>query len=159
MSTQTQEQHLDNLLRHIELVREAGILLGKRLMAQGRPDFGRLLIARAHEHDNSKFFGVEWEFLHRPKGTVPDEDLRRAIKQHQNTNRHHPEYHGGFDKMDEIDVAEFVCDVYARSTEFGTSVRDWINTKAVERYKIDTDGDRYRWLQAFLKLLLDEPFS
>ncbi len=159
MSTQTQEQHLDNLLRHIELVREAGILLGKRLMAQGRPDFGRLLIAKVHEHDLSKFFGIEWEFLHRPKEAVNKVDLERAIKQHQNTNRHHPEYHGGFDKMDEIDVAEFVCDVYARSTEFGTSVRDWIESKAVIRYNINTDGDRYRWLQAFLKLLLDEPFS
>lgn len=158
MSTQTQEQHLDNLLRHIELVREAGILLGKRLMAQGRPDFGRLLIARVHEHDNSKFFGIEWEFLHRPKNAVGEDDLKRAIKQHQNTNRHHPEYHGGFDKMDEIDVAEFLCDVYARSTEFGTSVREWIETKAVARYEINTDGDRYRWLQAFMKLLLEDPF-
>lgn len=159
MATQTQEQHLDNLLRHIELVREAGILLGKRLMTNGRPDFGRLLIARVHEHDNSKFFGIEWEFLHRPKSAVADEDLQRAIKQHRNTNRHHPEYHGGFDKMDEIDVAEFLCDVYARSTEFGTSVRDWIEGKAVERYNINRDGDRYRWLQAFMKLLLDEPFG
>lgn len=159
MAIQTQEQHLENLLRHIELVREAGILLGKRLMAQGRPDFGRLLISRVHEHDLTKFFGIEWEFLHRSKDLVKPANLERAIKQHQNTNRHHPEYHGGFDKMDEIDVAEFVCDVYARSIEFGTSVREWVDEKAVSRYQIDRDGDRYRWLQCFLKLLLEEPFA
>jgi hypothetical protein len=150
----TQEQHLDNLLRHIELVRDAGILLGKRLMANGRPDLGRFLIARVCEHDISKFFGIEWDYLHRPKGEVPQADLDRAIKQHRNTNRHHPEFHGGFDKMDEIDVAEFVCDVYARSTEFGTGLRQWLQEKAVARYEINTDGDRYRWLQAFVKLLL-----
>lgn len=154
----TQEQQLDNLLRHLDLVRNAGILLGKRLMAEGRPDFGRRLIARVHHHDISKFAGVEWEFLHRPKGTVPPEDLKRAVEQHQKTNSHHPEFHGGFDKMDEIDVAEFVCDVYARSAEFGTSVREWIETKAIARYNINPDGDQYRWLKGFLKLLLEEPF-
>lgn len=128
-------------------------------MAQGRPNFGRLLIVRVHEHDLSKFFGVEWQSLHRPKGDVDPTILEQAIKQHRVTNRHHPEYHGGFDKMDEIDVAEFVCDVYARSASFGESVRAWIEDKAVGRYNIDRDGDRYRWLQAFLKLLLEEPFS
>jgi hypothetical protein len=41
----TVEEHLENLVRHIELVREAGLLLGKRLIRQGEEEFGRLLIA------------------------------------------------------------------------------------------------------------------
>lgn len=154
-----EEQHLDSLLHHISTVRSAGVRLGKRLMAAGRLDFGRLVIATTDKHDNTKFFGIEWEFMHRPKGTVNKFDLDRAIRQHQLTNRHHPEFHGGFDCMDELDVAEFVCDVYARSTEFGTNVREWIEEKAVARYSIDVNGQRYAWLQTFLNLLLDEPFA
>src|SRR5205823_14754210 len=64
----TPEQHLDNLVRHIEMVRSACLLLGKRLMARGRPDFARLLIARGFAHDASKFFGIEWEYLHAGPG-------------------------------------------------------------------------------------------
>ena len=41
----TPREHLDNLVRHITLVREACILLGERLMDSGRLEFGRLLIA------------------------------------------------------------------------------------------------------------------
>jgi hypothetical protein len=60
----TAEQHLDNLVRHIELVREACLLLGKRLIARDRQEFGRILIAHGFAHDASKFQGVEWEYLH-----------------------------------------------------------------------------------------------
>src|SRR5712671_1729606 len=68
----TVEEHLDNLVRHIELVREAGLLLGKRLMRQGEEEFGRLLIARVFVHDASKFYGVEWKYLHVGKDVPPD---------------------------------------------------------------------------------------
>ena len=55
------EAHLDALIRHIGLVRDACVLLGKRLIAQGRPHFGRLLIARGFVHDVSKFQGdIDW---------------------------------------------------------------------------------------------------
>src|SRR5262245_7755713 len=94
----TPEEHLDNLVRHIDLVRGACLLLGKRLMAQGRQEFGRLLIARGFEHDVSKFYGIEWDYLHIGKD-VPSEQLDLAVKQHTRTNSHHPEYWGGFEKM------------------------------------------------------------
>ena len=58
------QEHLDNLVRHIGLVRDACLLLGRRLMADGQPTFGRILIARGFKHDASKFEGVELEYLH-----------------------------------------------------------------------------------------------
>jgi len=152
------EQHLDNLVRHIELVRDAGLRLGRLLITKGRVDLGRLLIARVFKHDISKFRGIEWQFLH-VGSDVPEADLQRAIKQHRETNRHHPEYHGGFDKMDELDVAEMVCDCYARSQEFGSSVRDLFEDEAIKIYNIDKDCTQYRWVQGFLGLLLEEPFK
>lgn len=151
------EEHLDNLVRHIELVREACVLLGKRLMGQGRQEFGRILIARGFEHDVSKFSGIEWDYLH-AGSDVPKDELELAIRQHVRTNSHHPEYWGGIENMPEIAVAEMVCDWYARSQEFGTGVRDWVKSNAIERFRIDTDGEQYRWIQLFLAILLENHF-
>jgi hypothetical protein len=154
----TVEQHLDNLIRHIELVRGAGIILGRRLIAQGRVNFGRILIAKVHAHDQSKFYGIEWQLLHMGPD-IPMTNLEPAIKQHRETNSHHPEYWGGFESMPEIAVAEMVCDWYARATEFGTGLREWILTVAVQKFEIDIKGERFRWVQDFLNLLLQDTFS
>lgn len=151
------EQHLDNLLRHIDMVRQAGVLLGKRLIEQGRKDFGRLLIAKVYEHDSSKFYGIEWKYLH-AGNDVAVEDLERAIKQHVETNSHHPEYWGGFHNMPEIAVAEMVCDWYARSQEFGTGLRAWIKETAIERFHIDTSSEQYGWVEQFVDLILEGSF-
>ncbi len=154
----TPEQHLDNLVRHIEMVRAACLLLGKRLIAEGRLDFGRILIARGFGHDASKFFGIEWDYLHAGRD-VPEDELKLAIRQHTLTNPHHPEYWGGFENMPEISIAEMACDWYARGAEFGTSLRDWIGDVAIPRYNIDTGGEHYRWVQHFVDLLLENHFA
>lgn len=150
-------EHLDNLVRHIDLVRGACLLLGKRLIAQGRLEFGRILIARGFEHDVSKFSGIEWDYLHAGRN-VPRDQLDMAIRQHVRTNSHHPEYWGGIENMPEIAVAEMVCDWYARSQEFGTGLREWITSQAVERFHIDLEGERYAWVQQFVGLLLVDHF-
>jgi len=149
--------HLDNLIRHIELVRGATTLLGKRLIAKGRVEFGRLLIAKGFEHDITKFYGIEWEYLH-SGNDVPREQLALAIKQHVSVNSHHPEYWGGFENMPELAVAELVFDWYARSQEFGTCLRDWIIQTAIERFKIDVESEQYVWLTKFLDILLEDSF-
>lgn len=151
------QEHLDNLVRHIDLVRGACVLLGKRLMAQGRQEFGRILIARGFQHDVSKFSGIEWDYLHAGRD-VPKDELELAVRQHVRTNSHHPEYWGGIENMPEIAVAEMVCDWYARSQEFGTGLRDWITTHAVERFNIAPEGEKYDWVQRFVELLLEDHF-
>lgn len=153
----SQEEHLDNLVRHIELVREACLLLGKRLMAKGRKEFGRILISKGFVHDASKFSGVEWIFLH-AGSDVPKEQLELAIQQHVSTNSHHVEYWGSFDAMPEISIAEMACDLYARSQEFGTSLRQWITDVGVEKYKMDIEGEQYKQLMGFVNMLLVDNF-
>ena len=153
----TVEEHIDNLVRHIELVREATLLLGKRLMAEGRKEFGRILIGRGFVHDASKFYGVEFEYLH-AGSDVPKDKLELAVKQHTATNDHHPEFWGSFANMPEICIAELACDLYARSQEFGTSLRQWIKDVAVDKYKIDINGEQYKWLNHFVDLLLVDHF-
>lgn len=130
------EEHLDNLIRHIDLVRNACVFLGKRLIKQGRKDFGRLLIAKGFQHDISKFYGIEWKYLH-AGNDIPKQQLDFAIEQHVHTNSHHPEYWGSINNMPEIALAEMVCDWYARSQEFGTSLMSWYIDNAIERYEIN----------------------
>ncbi len=151
----TFEEHLDSLVRHISLVRDACLLLGKRLINKGRKDIGRIIIANGFIHDASKFHGIEWEYLHAGKD-VPKEKLELAVKQHVRTNPHHPEYWGGIDKVPEVYLGEMVADWYARSQEFGTGLRDWIKTEAVERFNIDPVTQEK--INYFLDLLLEDHF-
>jgi hypothetical protein len=152
------EAHLDALIRHIGLVRDACTMLGKKLIAQGRPHFGRLLIARGYVHDASKFYGIEWEYMTTGQD-VPPQVRDLAIEHHRQTNAHHPEYWGGFENMPEICIAEMACDFYARSQEFGTDLRKWIRETAVPRYQIDTTGEQFAWLDGFVEQLLARPFE
>lgn len=154
----TYEEHLDNLIRHITLVREACSLMGKRLIAQGRKDLGRLLIMRGHMHDVSKFTGIEWDFLHVGSDVDPV-DLDHAVKQHVRTNPHHPEYHGGVENMTPLDLTEMVCDWYARAQEFGTDLRQWVKKEAVDRFQIDLKGPEWKWIQECIDLLLKDYFK
>ena len=39
-------------------------------------------------------------------------------------------------------MAEMACDWYARAMEFGTGLRDWIASTAIQRFQIDTKGER-----------------
>lgn len=151
------EQHLDNLVRHIDMVHQAGVLLGKRLMDQGRKDFGRLLIAKCYEHDVTKFYGIEWKYLH-AGNDVPKDKLEQAVRQHVETNSHHPEYHGGFENMPEIAVAEMVVDWYARAQEFGTGLRSWIKDTAIDRFDINIESEQYCWIEKFVDILLEDSF-
>jgi hypothetical protein len=153
----TPREHLKNLVRHINLVREACLLLGERLMDQGRVDFGRLLVARGFEHDVSKFYGIEWDWLHAGRDT-PKDQLELAIKQHTRTNSHHPEFHGGIENMGELDVAEMVCDWYARSQEHATDLRDWIKENAIDKYKIGLKSQQFEWINGFINMLLEDHF-
>lgn len=154
----TFEEHIDNLTRHIHLVRQGTSMLGKRLVQMGRAEFGRLLIARGFRHDDSKFYGIEWDYLHQGDD-VNSERLRDAIKQHVSTNDHHPEYWGGIENMPEIAIAEMVCDWYARSQEFGKDLREWIKKEAFKKYDFDYRTEAGKWVKLYVGILLKNYFS
>lgn len=152
------QEHLENLLRHIKLVQEAAYIMGTRLIKGDRFEFGKALIQRGFVHDSSKFQGIEWEYLH-VGPDVPEDKLRQAITQHVTTNDHHPEFWGGISKMPEICVAEMCCDWMARAQEFGTSIHDWVEGKAIDKFKIKRDGKQHKSILKFIKLLTPDPFK
>ena len=150
--------HIDNLTRHIDLVREACYLLGTRLIKNNQEVIGRELIARGYCHDNSKFSGIEWDYLHQGPN-VSKEMLDAAIKEHQSTNDHHPEFWTGIENMPEVALAECVCDWYARSQEFGTSLRDWIDEEAATKYNFTKKCKTYKLIKKFVDILLEDLFK
>ena len=151
--------HLNNLVRHIDLVRENTLLLGRKLIENGEDDFGVSLVERGYRHDNSKFSGLEFDYLHNGPDT-PAKELALAIKEHQSQNDHHPEFHSeGIAGMCRLQVAEMTCDWLARSQEFGTSLRDWIDETAITKYNINKRGKQYKWIREFVDLLLQDSFK
>ncbi len=150
-------EHIEDLIRHVTLVRNACVLLGRRMIARGEVEDGRLLIARGHVHDASKWLGIEWDYLH----VGPDVDvgkLKLAMHQHQSTNDHHPEFHGGIHKMPPLALAEMVCDWYARSQERATDLRQWITEKAMPKFGFKHGDATHTSVMGFVAILLVDPF-
>lgn len=152
------EDHLDNLIRHIRLVQDACVLLGKKFIKNGDEEFGRLLIARGFEHDVSKFYGIEWDYLHAGKD-VPKEQLTLAMKQHTATNEHHPEYWQGIENMPDLALAECVCDWLARSQEFGTSLEDWFVENGSKKYEVKPGTKLYKQIMKYIDMLTENHFK
>ncbi len=148
---------IDDIIRHIDNVKDNCMLLGERLINNGRADIGRLLVANGFIHDNSKFYGVEWDYLN--DQTNDPELLRVAISQHNRTNPHHPEYWGKIELMPGLYIAELVCDWKARSGEFGTSLQDWIEEGAATKFGYTKDSEIFRKIIYYSEMLCDKPFK
>jgi len=155
----TEKEKLDKLIRHIQNVREATELLGFKLLEEGK-EYGKELIANGLIHDNSKFAGIEWLYLHSDSKENEPALFELATKHHIRTNLHHPEaWYGGISTMSELYLAECVCDWKARSSEFGNDLRGWIKDKATEKFNFTTQSRVYKDIKKFLDLLLDPEFK
>ena len=151
-----EQEQLEALIRHIKKVQDACWELAKKLLKRGEISFARQLVAASLTHDNSKFYGIEWENLIHSDN---QELLKFAVHHHTQTNKHHPEYWGGVDNMPRVSLAEMVCDWYARSNEFATDLRAWVKDTALEKYDISPQGKTYKIIKEFIDLLLEPPFT
>jgi len=151
------------LTRHIRNVEDNCLLLGERLIMNGEVELGHHLIANGFVHDTSKFFGIEWDQL--VVGPTKKEDetklkLKMAIYQHQKTNPHHVEYwSGGIEEMPDVYLAELVCDLKARSEEFGTALMDYIDSVGLKRWGITKDHNVYKRIIKYVEFLCETPFQ
>lgn len=158
-------QRLANLMRHIDKVRDDCVLLGQRIVAKGNEHLGHRLIKNGFVHDNSKFSGIEWEYLndgawpYQAKTELENEMFQTALRQHTSTNSHHPEYWRGIQHMPPECLAEMVCDWHTRSSEQGNDMFEWVRDKATERFGFTTKQRVYRDIKSFVELLLERRFS
>lgn len=150
---------LKELTRHIRNVQEGAYRIAEHMIEHGESEFAQTLVANSMVHDQSKFRGIEWDFIGAADCENPD-DRHYAINQHQRTNSHHPEYwSGGIHKMPEIYIAEMVCDWYARSVEMGTDLRDWAKNKAPERFGFTLQQNTWKLIKKYVDIILQQPFD
>ena len=119
------------------------------------------LIANSQIHDNSKIQpGIEWQYLRDDLKDKEPELFKAAHLQHVTNNPHHPEFWpNGVKDMPPVYVAEMVCDWHARSSEFGSALREWVKEKASKRFGFTVQGHTYKLIKKYLDLLLDTPFK
>lgn len=154
------QDHLKSVLRHIDHVRESCLILGERLIELGEGDCGLELIANGQVHDNSKLSGIEWEHLTESSREDKPELFLLALKQHWDNNAHHPEHWAGSIKdMPRVFLAEMVCDVKSRASEFGTDIRDWIKDELTKKYELSKSGREYKEIKDLLDILLEKGFK
>jgi hypothetical protein len=156
MDFETKTEKLEALIRHIEEVQKNCRLLADRLMAEDKAnfEFAKKLIANSYLHDNSKFSSLEW--MHLTRAEEDDEMLDVVIKEHNNSNFHHPEaWSDGIRGTPDIYIAEMTCDWKARSTELGTDLKEWIDTKATKRWGFGKRDKVYKKIMKYVDLLLE----
>ncbi len=149
----TTEEKIEEILSHIQRVQTNCYRLGLILLKNGEAELGKNLIANGQIHDNSKFKGFEFDSLFRNETL-----LKEAATHHAQTNPHHPEYWGTIHLMPPLYVAEMVCDWAARSSEFGTDLRDWIENKATKRYNFSLTSPIATSINLYTNLLLKPKF-
>lgn len=153
---------VEGITAHIKNVQDNAKVMAKKLIEQGYINMGRELIFLAFKHDVSKLKGIEWEDM-APGTEVTDGTsklkLRTAVHQHNHTNSHHPEYWDGIHNMPKIAVAEMVCDWKARSEEFGTDLRGWIENSATKRFDFDKNSPVHKLIMSFVDMICEKPFG
>jgi hypothetical protein len=150
------------IARHIRNVEDNCVILAEKLLALGEVELARNLVANGMVHDASKFFGIEWEYLSlgNPVEDVAKLKMKLAIHHHNSTNKHHPEaWPGGIKEMPDVYLAEFCCDIKARSEEFGTDLRNWIDEVATKKYCFTKEDEVYKKVMKFVDMLCPPPFK
>lgn len=151
---------LKSILRHIKNVQDNCIMLGEKLIDDRKYELGKMLIANGFIHDNSKFYGLEWDYISDTNISKKNKTkVALSVEQHNKTNRHHPEAWGGIKHMPEVFIAEMVCDWKSRSEEFGSSLIDWIDDTATKRFQFKKGDKIYEQIMYFVNMLCQKPFQ
>jgi hypothetical protein len=160
---ETEIKCVDYLLQHIELVQHNCITIARLLVEEDKGQMARSLIRNGMCHDSSKLIGREWEYIklrnYKKLNKEQKLGLEWAIHQHVASNPHHSEYWGSIHNMPEVYVIEMACDWVARATEFGTSVRAWMDNEATKRYQFKREDSVYRLISKYIDMLCGEPFE
>jgi len=139
---------LTDICEHKILLFETCYNLSKKLMESGQDELALNLLKRGFLHDMSKlnddeFYGMA--AFAKDKGALKDpkqkvtSDKQQAINLHWNRNEHHPEYWTDINQMEDLDIMELTCDWYARSSQFGTDMLDFLKQRQEDRFHFPQD--------------------
>lgn len=154
-------EKIRRIANHIRHVQDNCLLLAENLAEQGELKLARHLVAQSMEHDQTKFYGQEYEILGMAGvDKSPQAELVWAITQHNEANEHHPEHwDGGIHAMPRCYLAEMIADWKSRSAEKGTSLMNWIHGEAMKRYSFNKRDKVYRTIIEFANILCEPAFQ
>lgn len=150
---------LNLLVRHIGHVRENCFQLSQFFLDEDEPELAVEIIRRGLCHDQSKFVGLEFQYLHTEVKDSHAALFQEALETHWSLNDHHPEHwSSGVREMPRVVLAEMVADWVARGQEFGSDVLEFVHEVACPRYGITHDSPVYEQIFEFLGVLLERKF-
>jgi len=148
-------EHLKRVIRHMDGVRNAAMIIIDKLLDDGDIDLSCRVISEVNKHDISKLLSSkEWRYLR--DGADINEKFKDALSHHRYANKHHPEYYKDCNMMSHENIIEMVCDWYARSCEKGTDFNKWIDEEVPKRFEFDTH--HLYLIHKYAGMLITEPF-
>ena len=130
--------------------------MGERLFKLEDQFLAHELVTNVQAHDQSKFRGIEWMYLHDDIKDKEPEKFNMAWEQHVKTNPHHPEYWAGIKFMPDVYIAEFVCDTFSRSSEFGTDYNLWLDEVATKKYDFTKRTTVWKKIKKYKNILINK---
>lgn len=154
-------KHFEELCIHKKHLIDSCHKMSVHFLKEGNEEFALLLMKRAFVHDISKL--SEYEFHasdaldsfnkhSRNREYVFSDKEKVFLEEHWKNNRHHPEHWDDINDMNDIDLAEMVCDWHARSTEFNDDLLAYIKHRQSTRYAFP--DNLYKKILEYANILL-----
>lgn len=154
-------KQIHDTMVHKQFVLKSCFLMAEHLYNEGQKDLALSLMQRAANHDNSKFNKEElynlalindnnMSFIN-PNSKL-DKENEKLIELHWKNNSHHPEHFENYDDMSELDIIEMVCDWHARSSEFGTDLMEFFETRQKNRFHFS--DEQYNKIKNYCQIII-----
>lgn len=156
----TNLEKIELILSHIKRVESNMQFLAKELLKENEREnlnFCLQLLQGSRLHDVTKLNGDEFHYLN--SDYIGTKEFKEALHLHQKSNSHHPEFYGAIYLMDEVDIAEMACDLFARGQEFGTNTMEWIETVATKKYRFEMTDRVGTSLKKYIEILTKNKFK
>lgn len=141
-------KHFEELCIHKKYLIDSCCKLAVHYLNENNEDFALKLMKRAFVHDISKL--SEFEFHAADAFDSFKENSKKReysfsenemifLQEHWKNNKHHPEHWNDIRLMEDIDIAEMVCDWHARSVEFSDDLMSYIKYRQETRFAFPED--------------------
>lgn len=136
-------KHFEELCIHKKLLIDSCYKLAVHFLKEDNEEFALMLMKRAFIHDISKLSKFEFHAADafdsfkkhsKNRNYVFSDNEKIFLQEHWKNNKHHPEYWEDVNDMEDIDIAEMVCDWHARSVEFNDDLLVYINHRQDTRF-------------------------
>lgn len=135
--------YIKDLLSHKKYLFDSVYKIFEYLLENDEEELALNILRRSFSHDFSKLSEKEFNSFAAFKeynANLKDATLSYSkeeevfLKEHWKNNQHHPEYWDDVNDMKEIDIIEMVCDWHARSMEFNTDLREFVEARQNNRF-------------------------